>query len=521
MRLMLRIWSYDYLGVRFAGATGAESVRPGRTQTERIRQMKKIYTSPYEYEGLIPLKQAIPLGLQHVLAMFVGNLSPLLVLLSVCQITIEGGMGDLRISLLQNAMLVAGIVTLIQLFPIGPIGGKLPIVMGTSASFIGIGKSIAVSLMAGISAGTITSNVEAGIYAYGAIMGASLIGGAFEMGLGFLIRPLRKFFPPVVTGSVVLCIGLGLIPVGIGFFGGGSDRADFGSGWNLLLGFITLAAILVFKFCFKGFVSVSSILFGIIVGYIASFVMGLCLPETVIVNGVETTAGYITDWSQVAEASWFAVPEIFPIPLQFNLNAIIPMCILFLVTTVETIGDVTGVTQGGFDREPTDKEISGGVVCDGFGSALATLFGVLPNTSFSQNVGLVGMTKIVNRVAISVGAIILIISGLFPKIGAVISIMPQPVLGGAAVMMFASIVISGINVLTAKPLTVRDATIVMVALGLGYGLGSTPGVQAYMPEWLRCALGESGLVPAALIAILLNIILPKGKDKNVTPPAQK
>ena len=473
--------------------------------------MKEIkYTSPYDFDGRIPLKQAVPLGLQHVLAMFVGNLSPLLVLLSVCQITIEGGMGDLRISLLQNAMLVAGMVTFLQLYPVGPIGGRLPIVMGTSSGFIGFNKSIAISLMAGIAAGEITSNVEAGIYAYGAIMGASLVGGIVEMFLGFLIKPLRRFFPPVVTGSVVLSIGLSLIPVGIGFFGGGSSNADYGSGWNLLLGFITLAAILVFKFCFKGFISASSILFGIIVGYVASFVMGVCLPGTVIINDVEVTAAYVTDWSQVAGASWFAVPQLIPIPFQFNPSVIIPMSIMFIVAAVETLGDTAGVVQGGFDREATDKELSGAVVCDGFGSALATLFGVLPNTSFSQNVGLVGMTKIVNRFAIAMGASILVLAGLFPKIGAVISVMPQPVLGGAAVMMFASIVVSGINVLTSEPLTERNATILSVALGLGYGLGSTAGVQAFMPAWLSCIMGESGIVPAAVIAILLNIILPKG-----------
>ncbi len=477
--------------------------------------MKKIqYTSPYDMDGFIPLKQAIPLGLQHVLAMFVGNLSPLLVLLSVCEITVESGMGDLRISLLQNSMLVAGIVTLLQLYPIGPIGGRLPIVMGTSSGFIGIDKSIAVSLMAGIAAGTITSNVEAGIYAYGAIMGASLIGGFFEMGLGFLIKLLRKFLPSVVTGSVVLSIGLSLIPVGISFFGGGSSNADYGSMWNLLLGLITLAAILVFKFCFKGFISVSSILFGIIVGYIASFIMGICLPHTVVINDIEVTASYITDWSQVAEASWFAIPKLIPVPIQFNKSAIIPMIIMFAVTAVETLGDTAGVVHGGLGREATDKELSGSMVCDGFGSALATLFGVLPNTSFSQNVGLVGMTKIVNRFAIAIGAVILIIAGLFPKIGAIISVMPQPVLGGAAVMMFASIVVSGINLLTSKPLTSRNSTIVSVALGLGYGLGSTADVQTFMPAWLSVILGQSCIVPTAIIAIILNIILPQDKEEQ-------
>ena len=475
---------------------------------------EKQYSSPYEFKGRIPLQQAIPLGLQHVLAMFVGNLSPLLVLMAVCGITTDAGFGALRVSLLQNAMLVAGIVTFIQLYPIGPIGSRLPIVMGTSSGFIGVNKAIALSMMSGIAAGTITTNVEAGIYAYGAVMGASLIGGLFETGLGFIIKPLRKFFPPVVTGTVVVAIGLSLISVGIGFFGGGNANADYGAMWNLFLGLITLISILIFKHAFKGFPSVASILLGIIVGYIASFVMGLFLPHTMIVDGKEITCAYITNWSQVKDAAWFAIPKIMPVKFQFNLGAIVPMCIMFIVTAVETVGDTAGVVQGGLNREATDKELSGSVICDGVGSALASFFGVLPNTSFSQNVGLVGMTKIVNRFAIAMGACILVLAGLFPKIGAIISIMPQPVLGGAAVMMFASIVISGINLITTEPLSGRNATIVSVALGLGYGIGSTTAVQSFMPDWMVYIFGGSGIVPAALLAILLNIIIPKDKKQS-------
>ena len=472
------------------------------------------YSSPYELDGRIPLRQAIPLGLQHVLAMFVGNLSPLLILMAVCGITTDAGYGALRVSLLQNAMLVAGIVTFIQLYPIGPVGGRLPIVMGTSSGFIGVNKAIALSMMSGIAAGTITTNVEAGIYAYGAVMGASLIGGFFEAGLGFIIKPLRKFFPPVVTGTVVVAIGLSLISVGIGFFGGGSANADYGAMWNLFLGLITLIVILIFKHAFKGFPSVASILLGIIVGYIASFIMGLFLPHTMIVDGKEITCAYITNWAQVKDAAWFAIPKIMPVKFQFNLGAIVPMCIMFIVTAVETVGDTAGVVQGGLNREAMDKELSGSVICDGVGSALASFFGVLPNTSFSQNVGLVGMTKIVNRFAIAMGAGILVLSGLFPKLGAIISIMPQPVLGGAAVMMFASIIISGINLITTEPLSGRNATIVSVALGLGYGIGSTTAVQSFMPEWMAYIFGGSGIVPAALLAILLNIIIPKDKKQS-------
>ena len=471
-----------------------------------------VYSSPNELDGRLPMRLAFPFGLQHVLAMFVGNLSPLLIIMAMCGITVDGGLGTLRVSLLQNAMLVAGINTMIQVRKLGPIGSGLPIVMGTSSGFIGVNKGIAASMMAGIAAGTITTDINAGIFAYGAILGAQMCGGIFEMVLGFCIKPLRKFFPAVVTGTVVTAIGLSLFSVGIGFFGGGNANADYGALWNLFLGLVTLIAILIFKHGTKGFTSVSAILMGIIVGYIVSFIMGLFLPETVTIGETTVTAAYITKWSQVKEAAWFALPKIMPVKPQFQIQAIIPLMIMFIVTAVETVGDTAGVTEGGLGREPSDKELSGSVVCDGFGSFVSAWFGSLPNTSFSQNVGLVNMTKMVNRFAVSIGAGILICAGLFPKIGAIISIMPQPVLGGAAVMMFANIVISGINLLTKEPLDGRNATIVAVALGLGYGIGSTTAVQSFMPTWMTYIFGGSGIVPAALLAIVLNIVLPKDKE---------
>lgn len=467
------------------------------------------YSTPYDLDGRIPLRQAIPLGLQHVLAMFVGNLSPLLIIMSTCGLTDGNGFGDLRVSLLQNAMLIAGLITFLQLYPVGPIGSRLPIVMGTSSGFIGVNNAIAGSMLAGIAAGTITTDANAGVFAYGVIMGACLVGGVFEMGLGFLLKPLRRFFPAVVTGTVVMAIGLSLIPVGIQFFGGGSGAPDFGSPQNLLLGLVTLVAILVFKHVFKGFPSIASVLLGIIAGYIASLIMGWILPGTFVKDGVTYTFSYITQWSKVGEAAWFALPDILPVAPRFRLDAIAPMCIMFVVTAVETIGDTTGIVEGGLNREATDRELSGAIVCDGFGSAFAALFGVLPNTSFSQNVGLVGMTKVVNRFAIAIGAGILVLAGLFPKIGAIINIMPQPVLGGAAIMMFANILITGINLITKEPLTGRDATVVSIALGLGFGLGSSTAVQVYMPQWLKYIFGGSGIVPAAVIAILLNLLIPK------------
>ncbi len=450
--------------------------------------------APYEFYGKMPLKQAIPLGLQH--------LTPLLIICGACGISGSEEFAHLQVSLLQNAMFVAGVVTLVQLYAIGPIGGKVPIIMGTSSGFIGVFKSVA-------------DTMGGGVATYGAIMGASIIGGLFEGVLGAFIKPLRKFFPSVVTGTVVLSIGLSLISVGVNSFGGGSSAKDFGSAENLLLALFVLIVILMVKHWTKGLASNSAILIGIIAGYAAAVIMGLLLPNSgITADGAEYTKAWVLNWNKVAEASWISIPEFLPVRPVFDVRAIAPIIIMFIVTAVETVGDISGVIEGGMDREATDKELSGGVICDGIGSSFAALFGILPNTSFSQNVGLVTMTKIVNRTALASGAVFLILCGLIPKLGAIISIMPQAVLGGAAVMMFSSIVVSGIQLITKEHMTPRNLTIVSVALGVGYGMGANTAILAQTPQAVQLIFGGSGIVPAALVAILLNLLLPKD-DKNL------
>ena len=466
-----------------------------------MKKSFKLSDAAFQMDGKMPLAQAIPLGLQHVLAMFVGNLTPLLIITGACGIA-GGEFAGLQLSLLQNAMLVAGIVTLVQLFAIGPVGGRVPIIMGTSSGFIGVFNSVAATMGGGVSA-------------YGAIMGASILGGFFETVLGFFLKPLRKFFPSVVTGTVVMSIGLSLISVGINSFGGGNKAEDFGSMENLLLALFVLIVILIFKHCTKGFWSSSSILLGIIAGYIAAIVMGFVLPTTgVTADGIEYTKAWVLNWDKVADAAWFAIPKIMPVKPVFDMRAILPVMIMFIVTAVETVGDISGVMEGGLGREATDKELSGGVMCDGLGSSLAACFGVLPNTSFSQNVGLVAMTKVVNRYALATGAVFLILCGLCPKLAALISIMPQSVLGGAAVMMFSSIVFSGIQLITKNPMNSRNLSIVSVALGVGYGMGANPDILVHAPKLVQLVFGGSGIVPAAIVAILLNIVLPKEKEEQ-------
>lgn len=462
------------------------------------------YSSPYELEGRIPLGQAILFGLQHVMAMFVGNLTPVLLITGAC--ALDGG---LQLKIIQNAMLLAGLITLVQLFTIGPIGARLPIVMGTSSGFIGVCSGVA-------------STMGQGIVTYGAIIFASFLGGLFEGVLGFFLKPLRRFFPSLVTGTVVMAIGLSLISVGINSFGGGNNNGDFGSLPNLFVGTVVLVTIVLLKHFTKGITSTASILIGIVVGYIVCGIMGMVLPTTYEVvdpNTQETvtkTCSWVLDFSKVSEASWFAVPALMPFGFSkdmIDLRAIVPIMIMFIVTAVETIGDTSGITEGGLGREATDKELAGSVICDGLGSSFAAAFGVLPNTSFSQNVGLIGMTKIVNLFAISTGAIFLVLCGLFPKLAAVIQMMPQSVLGGAAVMMFASIVVSGIQLVTKDGVNNRTVTIVSVALGLGYGIGANTAVLSSLPQFVSLIFGGSGIVPAAIIAIILNVAIPKEKGE--------
>ena len=398
-----------------------------------MKKIKELMPEAYDFNGKLSLKQAIPLGLQHVMAMFVGNLTPLLIITGACGIGAGSEYASIQVALLQNAMIIAGIVTLIQLFSIGPVGGKVPIIMGTSSGFIGVFSSI-------------TKVMGGGVLAYGAIMGASIIGGLFETVLGAFIKPLRRFFPSVVTGTVVLSIGLSLISVGINSFGGGNGAKDFGSLENLFLAFVVLIVILFVKHWTKGYLSSSSILIGIIVGYIVAAIMGCVLPHTAVnAEGVEYTKSWVLNWNKVAEAKWIAIPKFMPVKPVFDLRAILPVLVMFVVTAVETVGDISGVMVGGVGRE---------------------------------------------------------------------AIMPQSVLGGAAVMMFSSIIVSGIQLITKEPLDARRLSIVSVALGVGYGMGVSPAILAHTPQAVQLMFGESGIVPAAFVAILLNVILPKSKPAN-------
>lgn len=431
--------------------------------------------SIYQLEGRVSLKQAIPLGMQHVLSMFVGNVSPLIIVCGLLQMPI-----DQKTMLIQNAMFIAGIVTLIQLYPIWKVGAGLPIVMGTSSGFVPTVQATAVT------------------YGYSSVLGASLIGAILEIILGFFIKPLKKYFPPVVTGVVVISIGLSLIPTGIKFFAGGVGAEDFGSPSNLFLGFLVMAIIVFLMQFTKGFAKTSAILIGIIVGYIVAFFMGK------------------VDFSGVKAAGWISIPKPFAFGFKFDIEVIIPMLIMYIATAVETIGDVSGITVGGLDRDATDKELSGAVLADGIGSFIAACFGILPNTSFSQNVGLVAMTKVVNKFSIMTGAIFLILSGFIPKLGAIVSAVPQSVLGGASIIMFSMIAVSGMQLVFKQDMSGRNSIIIAVSLGLGFGLGSVPDALQHLPSWASLIFSQSGIVVSFIVAAFMNFILPKEKlEENI------
>ncbi|RBP61075.1 NCS2 family nucleobase:cation symporter-2 [Alkalibaculum bacchi] len=424
----------------------------------------------YQLNGKPPIKTALPLGLQHVLAMFVGNVTPIIIISNTLGLPVEQ-----KAFLIQCAMFVAGIVSLIQAYPIGPVGAKLPIVMGTSFGFLPVCIAIAAK------------------YGLAGVLGAGLAGGVFQVVLGFFLKRIRKYFPPLITGIVLLSIGLSLVGTGINYFAGGVGAKDFGSFENLFLGTVVLVTVLFLQHYVKGLVSKSAVLIALIVGYIVAIPMGKI------------------DLASVATANWISIPMPLQFGIEFHADAIISILVMFVISTVETVGNVSGIADGGLGRAATDREISGSVIADGLGTIFASLFNVLPNTSYGQNVGIIAMTKVVNRFTVATGAMFLIIAGLFPKVGAFIAIMPASVLGGASVVMFSMMIVSGINQVTKEPLIGRNATILAVALGLGVGFSLVPEASQYFHPLIKMLFEGSGVAVAAVVAIFLNIILPKDK----------
>ena len=432
-----------------------------------------------------PLAQAVPLGIQHVLAMFVSNVTPAIIIAGAAGFGFGSNSPDFpqMIYMIQMSMFFAGIATLLQTIGMGRVGAKLPIVQGTSFAFV----PIMIPLVAG-----------RGVDAMAALMGGIIVGGIFHAVLGLFIGRIRFALPPLVTGLVVLMIGLALVKVGIQYAAGGvpaMGKPEFGSLLNWSVAGVVIMVTLGVKFFTRGMLSVSAVLIGLLAGYLVAFALGM------------------VNFGNVGRAATFALPSPMHFGIEFTAAAVIGFCAMSFVSAVETVGDVSGITKGGAKREATDTEIEGATYADGLGSAVSGLFGALPNTSFSQNVGLIAMTGIMSRHVVTIGALVLILAGLVPKIGAIISTVPIEVLGGGVIVMFGMVASAGVSILAEVDWNRRNLVIFAIALSIGLGLQLVPSALQHLPSTAK-VLMTSGLLPAAVIAIVLNLVLPENLDEE-------
>ena len=425
-----------------------------------------------DYE--LPMVPRVALGMQHVLAMFASNVTPSIIIAGAAGFAF--GSADM-VFLIQMAMLFAGIATLFQTVGFGPVGARLPVMQGTSFAFVPI--MIGVVKSSGMAA----------------LMGSIIVAGVFHAALGTVIGRIRHWFPPLVSGMVITTIGLYLIPVGIRYAAGGAadfqvnnpNWGDF-SHWSLAL--VVIIVALGCKFFTRGLTSSAAILLGLIAGYLV---------------GIATGA---VNFGAVGKAAWFAIPMPLQYGIEFNMAAIIGMCLISVVSAIETVGDISAIAKGGAGREASDKELAGGTYADGLGSAVAGIFGGLPNTSFSQNVGIVSMTGVMSRGVVTIGAIFLIICGFVPKIGAVVSSMPIEVLGGGVILMFGMVVSAGISMLSTVNWTRRNMMILATSMSVGIGLQAVPKSMQHLPDTLGMLM-TSGLLPVAVLAVVMNLVLPE------------
>ena len=426
----------------------------------------------YRLDGRVPIMKAIPFGLQHILAMFVANLTPITIIAGA------GGLEQAEIAiLLQNAMFVAGIATLIQLYPLWKVGSRLPIVMGVSFTFV-----------------TVLCTVAAN-YGYSSVIGAVIVGGIIEGTLGLLAKYWKKIIAPIVDASVVTAIGFSLFTVGTRSFGGGYAE-DFGSAENLILGTVTLMVCLLWNIKAKGYWKQLSVLAGLVVGYIVAIFMGK------------------VDLSIIFSGGVVALPKFLAYMPEFHPGAIVSVAIIFLVSAAETIGDTTAMVAGGLDREITTEEISGSLACDGYSSVFSAILGCPPVTSFSQNVGLIAMTKVVNRFTIMTGAVCMILAGLLPPIGNFFASLPESVLGGCTIMMFGTILTSGIEMIARAGFTQRNITIAALSLSVGIGFTAASEIEIWhiFPELLQAVFSANVVAVVFVVAIVLNLVLPKDME---------
>ena len=427
--------------------------------------------SIYSLQGRVPLIQAVPFGLQHVLAMFVANITPIIILANVASVSPE-----LSAALIQNCMIIAGIGTLVQLYPVWRIGSRLPIVMGISFTFLSLAIVIASS------------------QGMGTLMGAVIVGGLVEGCLGLVPRLWTRLISPIVAATVVTAIGFSLLPIGANSFAGGVGSPSFGSADNWIVGTVTLLTCLLTQVLARGFLRSLSVLVGLAVGYVLAVCMGM------------------VDFSALSGVGVVALPTIMPFTPEFHLDAILAIVCVFLVSATETIGDTSALCSGALGRDVTTKEMGASVACDGFVSTIAGIFGCTPITSFSQNVGLAAISKVVNRFVIATGAAIMILGGLFPAIGTVLTTIPQPVLGGCTIMMFGSILFAGFGMMAKTGFSQRNMIIAALSLSVGLGFTQCTGMFNIFPQIVQTVFAENCVAVVFILAVILNLVLPREVD---------
>ena len=442
-----------------------------------MKQPSKEYASIFQLDGIPKFSQALPLALQHVVAMIVGCVTPAIIVSNVANLSTAD-----RVILIQAALVVSALSTLLQLFPIGKkngfhLGAALPVIMGISFAYVPSMQSIAAD------------------YGVPAILGAQIVGGVVAFIVGAFVMQIRKFFPPLITGTVVFTIGLSLYPTAINYMAGGTSSPTYGSWQNWTIAFLTLVVVTVLNHFGKGIFKLASILIGIIVGYVVSLFFGM------------------VDFASIGSAAAFQVPQPLHFGIMFEPSSCIAIAILFAINSIQAIGDFTATTSGSIDREPTDKELQGGIMGYGVTNILGALLGGLPTATYSQNVGIVTTTKVVNRCVLGLTAVILLAAGLIPKFSALLTTIPQWVLGGATVSVFASIAMTGMKLVMSEEMTYRNSSIVGLAAALGMGIPQATAALSTFPSWVVTIFGRSPVVVATIVAVLLNIILPREGQK--------
>ncbi|WP_455256786.1 uracil-xanthine permease family protein [Peptoniphilus asaccharolyticus] len=438
--------------------------------------------SLFDVDGQPSFQRSFPIALQHLLAMIVGNSLPALVLANALKGTPHEIAPEQSIYIIQAGMFLAAIATMIQLYPVLKFGAKLPVIMGVSFSYIPILLQIGLK------------------YGMPAVFGAEILGGFVAIVVGLLIGKIRKYFPPIVSGTVVLTIGLSLYSVAIGYMAGGNGNPMYGNIYNWGVAILTLIVVLICNMYGKGIIKLAAILVGMFVGYIASIILNFTVVP-----------GFI-NFSNAQNAAWFTLPKILPMGIEFVPSALFVMAIMFIVNSVQAVGDLSSTTIGGMDREATDLEISGGITAMGISSIVGGLIGSLPTATYSQNVGIVSMTKVVARKVLAITAAMILIAGFIPKFGGVMLSIPQCVIGGATISVFAQITMNGMKLITSEELSVRNSTIVGLGIAIGMGINSvkaaTQLLEAAHPT-IHMILTSSPVILATMVVFFLNIILPK------------